>query len=170
MIVLYHMMQYYRKTSHTTFDCTYHIVWITKYRYPVMVGDIATRARDLVREICKENQVEIVRGTVARDHIHIYISIPPYLSVSKLVQYLKGKTSRKIQQEFPELSSRELTFHVFSNLRGFSPEWFNCTIVIECVIEDEAVSSFLCFDHSRRVRFTSCRSKRREGKWSNLPC
>ncbi len=119
------MMQYYRKTSHTTFDCTYHIVWITKYRYPVMVGDIATRARDLVREICKENQVEIVRGTVARDHIHIYISIPPYLSVSKLVQYLKGKTSRKIQQEFPELSSRELTFHVFSNLRGFSPEWFN---------------------------------------------
>ena len=114
MIVLYHVMQYYRKTSHTTFDCTYHIVWITKYRYPVMVGDIATRARDLVREICKENQVEIIRGTVARDHIHIYTSIPPYLSVSKLVQYLKGKTSRKIQQEFPELKKRYWGKHLWA--------------------------------------------------------
>ena len=99
-------MQYYRKTSHTTFDCTYHIVWITKYRYPVLVGDIASRARDLVREICGENQVEIIRGTVGRTHIHIYVSIPPYLSISKLVQYLKGKTSRKIQMEYPELKKR----------------------------------------------------------------
>lgn len=99
-------MEYYRKTSHTTFDCTYHIVWITKYRYPVMIGDIAVRVRDLVRQICSENQVEILRGTVARDHIHIYVSVPPYLSISKLVQYLKGKTSRKVQQEFPELKKR----------------------------------------------------------------
>ena len=99
-------MEYYRKTSHTTFGCTYHIVWITKYRYPVMIGDIAVRVRDLVRQICSENQVEILRGTVARDHIHIYVSVPPYLSISKLVQYLKGKTSRKIQQEFPELKKR----------------------------------------------------------------
>ena len=79
-----------------------------------MVGDIATRARDLVREICKENQVEIIRGTVARDHIHIYTSIPPYLSVSKLVQYLKGKTSRKIQQEFPELKKRYWGKHLWA--------------------------------------------------------
>ena len=110
----YHMMQYYRKTSHTTFGCTYHIVWITKYRYPVMVGDIATRVRDLVRQICAENQVEIVRGTVAKDHVHIYISVPPYLSISKLVQYLKGKTSRKIQQEFPELKKRYWGKHLWA--------------------------------------------------------
>ena len=114
MVALYHMMQYYRKTSHTTFDCTYHIVWITKYRYPVMVGDIATRVRDLVRQICAENQVEIVRGTVAKDHVHIYISVPPYLSISKLVQYLKGKTSRKIQQEFPELKKRYWGKHLWA--------------------------------------------------------
>jgi putative transposase len=50
-------MQYYRKTSHSIYDCTYHIVWITKYRYPVLVADIAVRARDLVRQICAENQV-----------------------------------------------------------------------------------------------------------------
>lgn len=99
-------MQYYRTTSHTTFDCTYHIVWITKYRYPVLVGDIGIRVRDLTRQICQANQVEIIRGAVSSTHVHIYVSIPPYLSVSKLVQLIKGKTSRKIQQEFPELKKR----------------------------------------------------------------
>lgn len=84
----------------------YHIVWITKYRYSVLIGYIGIRARDLIQQICRENQVEIIRGRVVRDHIHLHLSIPPYLSVSELVQYLKGATSRKIQQEFPELRKR----------------------------------------------------------------
>lgn len=100
------MMQYYRKTSHTVYDCLYHIVWVTKYRYPVLIGDIALRIRELVRQICNENQVEIIRGKVSNDHVHIYVSVPPYLSISKLAQLIKGKTSRKIQQEFPELKKR----------------------------------------------------------------
>lgn len=100
------MTQYYRKTSHTVFDCTYHLVWITKYRYPVMVGDIAVRVRDLTRQICEAEHVEIIRGTVAKDHVHIYVSVPPYLSISTLMQRIKGKTSRKIQMEFPELKQR----------------------------------------------------------------
>jgi putative transposase len=99
-------MQYYRKTSHSTFDCTYHIIWITKYRYPVLIGDIAIRTRDLIRQVCIDNQVEIIRGNVANNHVHIYVSVPPYLSISKLMQLLKGKSSRKIQQEFPELKKR----------------------------------------------------------------
>lgn len=108
------MSQYYRKTSDTILDCTCHIVWITKYRYPVLVGDISVRVRDLVRQICQENQVEILRGVVSRDHIHIYVSIPPYLSVSKLAQYLKGKTSQKIQFEFPELRKRYWGKHIWA--------------------------------------------------------
>lgn len=100
------MTAYYRKTSHSTYDCTYHVIWITKYRYPVLVGDIAVRTRDLVRQICAENQVEIIRGNVSSNHVHIYISVPPFLSISKLIQLIKGKTSRKIQQEFPELKKR----------------------------------------------------------------
>ena len=99
-------MQYYRKTSHSTFDCTYHLVWITKYRYPVLIGDIAVRVRELIRQICMDNQVEILRGVIANNHVHIYVSVPPYLSISKLIQLIKGKTSRKIQQEFPELKKR----------------------------------------------------------------
>ena len=99
-------MSYYKKGSHSVYDCNYHIVWITKYRYPVLIGDIAVRARDLIRRICRDEGVEIIRGKVAKDHIHIYVSIPLYISVSKVVQYLKGKTSRIIQQEYPELRKR----------------------------------------------------------------
>lgn len=107
-------MSYYKRGSHTVYECNYHIVWVTKYRYPVLVGDIAVRVRDLVRRICLDEGVEIIRGKVARDHIHVYVTIPPYLSVSKLVQYLKGKTSRKIQQEYPELKKRYWGRHLWA--------------------------------------------------------
>jgi len=89
-------MQYYKKTSHTIYNCTYHIVWVTKYRYKVLVGDIGRRAKDLVQEICGDNGVETLSGKVASNHVHIYVSVLPYQSISKVVQYLKGKTSRKL--------------------------------------------------------------------------
>lgn len=109
-------MQHYRRTAHSIYDCIYHIVWRTKYRYKVLVGDIGRRARDLIQEICRDNGAEIIRGKVVPDHIHIYVSIPPYQSVSKLVQYLKGKSSRKIQQEFPELRRRYWGKHLWGVL------------------------------------------------------
>lgn len=107
-------MQYHRKTSHTIYDCTYHILWVTKYRYSVLVGDIGKRVKDLVQEICKDNDVEIIRGRVASNHVHIYVSVPPYQSISNLVQYLKGKSSRKIQQEFPELRKKYWVRHLWA--------------------------------------------------------
>ena len=107
-------MAYYKKTSHTIYDCTYHIVWVTKYRYKVLLGDIAMRVKNLVQEICKNNSVEIIRGKVANNHIHIYVSVSPYQSISKLVQYLKGKSSRKVQQEFPELKKRYWGNHLWA--------------------------------------------------------
>ena len=97
-------MQNYRKTSHTTYDCKYHIVWITKYRKKVMVGTVAERVRELVRVICKENDVEILKGHVSRDHVHLFVSVPPHLAISKLVQYLKGKSSYKLLIENKQLS------------------------------------------------------------------
>jgi len=96
-------MKYYRQKSHTIYDNKYHLAWIVKYRKNILVGDIGYRLRDIVRQICEEFQVEIIRGSIKPDHIHLFVSIPPNLSVSKLVQYLKGKTSRKLQQEFPSL-------------------------------------------------------------------
>src|SRR3990167_4822471 len=99
-------MEYYRSTSHTVYECTYHIVWVTKYRYSVLVGEIGHRTKQILQEVCKDHQVEIIRGKIASNHVHMYVSVPPYLSISKLVQNMKGKSSRKIQQNFPELRKR----------------------------------------------------------------
>ena len=97
-------MQNYRKTTHTTYDCKYHLVWLTKYRKKVMTGIIAERAREIIRGVCKENEVEIIKGNISMDHLHLPRSVPPHLSISKLVQYLKGKSSYKMLQENRELS------------------------------------------------------------------
>ena len=99
-------MENYRKTSHCTYDIKYHLVWITKYRKPVITGEIAIRTRELVRIICQSNEVEILAGHMGSDHIHLLVSVPPHLSVSKLVQYIKGNTSRKLQMEYKELNFR----------------------------------------------------------------
>ncbi len=110
-------MQNYRKTAHTTYDCKYHIVWITKYRKKVMVGIVAERVRDLLRFICKENDVEILKGHVSKDHVHLFISVPPHLAISKLVQYLKGKSSYKLLQENKQLSKEFWGRHLWA--RGY---------------------------------------------------
>ena len=110
-------MQNYRKTSHTTYDCKYHIVWITKYRKKVMVGLVAERVRELIRGICKEYEVEIIKGHVSKDHVHLFVSVPPHLAISKLVQYLKGKSSYKLLLENKQLSKEFWGRHLWG--RGY---------------------------------------------------
>ena len=107
----------YRTGGHTLYDIKYHLVWITKYRYPVIRGDIAERTRNLIREICAAREVSIVRGSVAPDHLHLLVACPPSLSPSKLVQYLKGRSSRKLQEEFPQLRKRYWGQHLWA--RGY---------------------------------------------------
>ncbi|MDW3191928.1 MAG: IS200/IS605 family transposase [Cytophagales bacterium] len=110
-------MQNYRKGSHTLFDLKYHLVWVTKYRKQVLVGGVAERTRELIREICKSNEVEILKGHVSKDHIHLFVSVPPKLSVSKLMQYLKGKTSHKMLFEFKHLQRQFWGKHIWA--RGY---------------------------------------------------
>ena len=110
-------MEHYRKSSHTVYDIKYHIVWATKYRKPVLRADIGQRARDLMREICRTNDVEIIRGHVGKDHVHIFVSVPPHISVSNLVQSLQGKTSRKLMMEYKSLSKTFWGRHIWA--RGY---------------------------------------------------
>ena len=74
------MMQDYRVGPHTKYKIEYHFVWITKYRYQVLKGDIALRLRELVRQTCGMFEIEILRGVVSSDHIHILVSAPPTMS------------------------------------------------------------------------------------------
>ena len=110
-------MENYRKSSHTIYDIKYHIVWITKYRKPILRGLISERVRELVREICREIDVEIIKGHVAKDHVHIFVSVPPDISVSKLVQKLKGKSAYKLLIEFKVLTKEFWGRHMWA--RGY---------------------------------------------------
>ena len=111
------MGQKYRKSSHGLYDLKAHVVWITKYRYAVLQGPIALRLRELIRRICAENDTDIISGVVAPKHVHLLISYPPNISLSKLVQFMKGASSRKLQQEFPALGKRYWGQHLWA--RGF---------------------------------------------------
>ena len=110
-------MEHYRKSSHCTYDIKYHIVWITKYRKPVLRGPIAERTRELIRIICATNDVEILAGHVGTEHIHLLVSVPPHLSASKLVQYIKGSTSHKLQMAYKELNKQYWGRHLWA--RGY---------------------------------------------------
>ena len=96
----------YRRNSHTVSSLTCHIVWATKYRYHVLQGDLKQRCRDLLIQICDSENVHILKGVVSKDHIHMHIEYPPSLSISVLVKKLKGRSSRLLQQEFPELGKK----------------------------------------------------------------
>ena len=111
------MGQKYRTSAHGLYDLKAHVVWITKYRYPVLQGPIALRLRELVRRICTENDVAVVSGAVSPKHVHLLVSYPPNISLSKLVQFIKGTSSRKLQQEFPALGKRYWGQHLWA--RGF---------------------------------------------------
>ena len=110
-------MQMYRKGSHTIYDISYNIVWITKYRKPVFVGHIATRCRELIRQVCKVQEVKIIKGHVSKDHIHLFVSVPPTLSVSKIVQLMKGSSSRKLLFEDKNLNKQYWGQHLW--VRGY---------------------------------------------------
>lgn len=110
-------MQSYKSSSHTRYDIKYHIVWIPKYRKPIMEGAVADRLRELVRQICQQNEVTIIKGHISKDHIHILVSCSPSLVVSRLVQKLKGASSHKLFSEFAHLRKQYWGQHLWS--RGY---------------------------------------------------
>ena len=100
-------MRTYRRAAHTVYELHYHFVFTTKYRKPVLRGEIALEVRDLIRQICRGNNIEILAGHVRPDHVHLLLSVPPHVAPSRVMQAIKGKTShallsdrRKLRQEF----------------------------------------------------------------------
>ena len=110
-------MENYRSSSHSRYDIKYHFVWATKYRKRVLTGEVGLRLRDLVREICRTHEIEIIEGAVAEDHVHILVSCPPNLSASKIMQYIKGKSSRKLMMEFRHIQKQFWGRHLWA--RGY---------------------------------------------------
>lgn len=106
-------MTYQRKGGHTVYNLTVHIVWVTKYRKNVLRGSVQERARELVRQVCDATDVEILKGAVGGDHIHIHISYPAKISISEIVRKIKGRTARKLLQEYPNLKKEYWGGHMW---------------------------------------------------------
>ena len=128
-----------RKGSHTVSRLTCHIVWSTKYRYSVLQGDLQSRCRELLIQGCESQGIEILKGVVSSDHVHIHIEYAPKLSVSGIVKVLKGRSSRKLQQEFPSLKKRYWGNHFWASGYGV---WSSGNIT------DKMVNNYL--EHHRR--------------------
>jgi len=92
--------------AHTRWKCQYHIVFIQKYRRKVLFGRLKVDAREILRTLCGYKKVEIIEGAVCADHVHICISIPPKLSVSSFMGYLKGKSALMIFDKYPQFGSK----------------------------------------------------------------
>ena len=127
-------MEHYRRTSHTRFDLKYHFVWITKARKKLLQADVGVRLRQIVRDICSELEVEIVKGHVSKDHVYLFVSCPPHVSPSYLTQRIKGKSSRRILQEFSHLNKQCWGRHLWA--RGFFA-------ASSGVITDEAIIEYI---------------------------
>jgi putative transposase len=107
----------YRYGSHTVYNVEYHFVWVTKYRYQVLKGDVALRLRELVRQTCEAFEIEIKSGVVSNDHVHIMVSAPPHLAPSEIMRRVKGRSAKKLFEEFPVLKKRYWGKHFWA--RGY---------------------------------------------------
>ena len=96
-------MRRYRTSAHSKHDVKVHIIFLPKYRKKILTGYLGEKIRDLIRQICSEIEVEIISGKLTIDHVHLFLSYPPYLSISDMVQKIKGKSSYKIMSMFPEV-------------------------------------------------------------------
>ena len=127
-------MKRYRKGAHTTHDLKVHLIWIPKYRKKVLTGPVAIRVRDLIRQISMEHEIQIISGKVGGDHIHVFISYLPHQNVSKIVQWLKGTSSRVLLQEFAHLRKQFWGRHLWA--RGY-------LAVSSGTITDEMIQAYI---------------------------
>ena len=96
--------------THTRWNCTYHIVFIPKCRRKIMYGELKGELKrdivEIIKKLCEMKQVALIDGKVCRDHIHMYVAIPPKMSVSEFMSYLKGKSTLMLFDRHPEYRSK----------------------------------------------------------------
>jgi putative transposase len=111
------MPKFYRTGSHSKHDLKVHLIWIPKYRRKILTGQIGEATRELIRQICNQLDIRIISGKVAPDHVHLFVSYPPPLSISNMMQKIKGKSAYKLFQRFPDLRKQFYGCHLWA--RGY---------------------------------------------------
>ena len=96
----------YKHSKSCVYSVKIHIVFCTKYRRPVLTDGVDERLKEIISGVCEEKEVELIALEVMPEHVHMFVDIPPKLSISTLLSFVKGKASRLLRQEFPRLKSR----------------------------------------------------------------
>ncbi len=99
-------MAKYRKLSHVVYRCEYHLVFVPKYRFRILTGTVAERVDRDIRTLCGWKEVEVMELSVQADHIHLVCSVPPKLSISAFMGFLKGKLAIKLLKSYPRLRAK----------------------------------------------------------------
>lgn len=96
----------YKSNNNVVYSCKYHVVWCPKYRRSVLVSEIDTRLKTILQEVATELEAEIIEMEIMPDHVHILVEVDPQFGIHRFVKAAKGRSSRLLRQEFPELKRR----------------------------------------------------------------
>jgi len=99
-------MSKYKKLSHVVYKCDYHIVWVPKYRFKVLKGEIKDLVVSDIHRLCEWKGCEVLELNVQEDHIHLLVSVPPKVSISMLMGVLKGKLAIKLFKSYPKMRKK----------------------------------------------------------------
>jgi len=110
-------LEKYKRQSHATYDCRYHIVWVTKYRFKIIDQEIEIALKWIIKEICDWKGIDILEGAVKEEHIHLYLQIPPKYSISDVLKWIKGKSAERLLRKFPKLEKQYWGRHLWA--RGY---------------------------------------------------
>lgn len=95
-----------KSNKNVTYACKYHVIWCPKYRRKVLVSPIDERLKQIINEVCTETRSGLIEMEVMPDHVHLLVECDPQFGINRLVRSFKGRSSRVLHQEFPELKSR----------------------------------------------------------------
>lgn len=107
----------YRRQSHCVYDCRYHVVWVTKYRFKIIDKNIEIALKWAIKNTCDWKRIEIIEGAVKEDHVHLYLQIPPKHSISDAMKWIKGKSAETLLKKFPALEKQYWGRHLWA--RGY---------------------------------------------------
>ena len=96
----------YKSNNNVVYSCKYHIIWCPKYRRKVLVDEVSIRLKELIYQIAQALKVAIIEVETDKDHVHILAEVDPQFGVNQFVRRLKGRTSRRLRDEFPHLRKR----------------------------------------------------------------
>ena len=95
-----------RSNNNVVYRCTYHVVWCSKYRRPVIEEAVDVRLKQIIRDVCAERECNIIELETMPDNVHLLVECDPQYGIHRLVKQIKGRSSRLLREEFPSLKRR----------------------------------------------------------------